>query len=249
MSASFPSAVDGSPPDVLVIGAGLAGSELAFRLAQQGHRVQLVTQSLDSVGALYSGLDGVHFPPGSKLAGVQRALPAGATAWDFHRSLKERLEHAHDVRLLQSLVTALRFEAGLWQAQTWEGPRLVAPRVVLACGAFLQARLRIGNTTERAGRLSEVAYDELYRDLVQQGLGFETLQRRCYPSGNENNEEGAYVVSFSAISAASMSGLSVVGYQNLYAIGQVLASTESAADAVTQATLLAQVFGKRKAQA
>lgn len=242
MSAS--STVDAAH-DVLVIGAGLAGSELAFRLAQQGHRVQLVTQSLDSVAALYGDLSSVYFPADSKLARIQSALPEGATPWDFHRSVKERLEHAHDVHLLQSLVTRLDFVEGGWEAQTWEGPRLRATRVVLACGAFLQARLRIGNTTERAGRLSEVAYDDLYNDLVRHGVAFETLQRRCFPSGSEDNEEGAYVVSFSAISANSMTGLLVSGHQNLFAIGQVLATTENATDVLMQARLLAQVFGKR----
>ena len=46
---------------------------------------------------------------------------------------------------------------------------------VLCVGSFLQARLTIGTLTETAGRLSEMAYDDLYDDLTARGFTFSDL--------------------------------------------------------------------------
>ncbi|MDO4262708.1 MAG: FAD-dependent oxidoreductase, partial [Deinococcus sp.] len=79
--------------DVAVIGAGLAGSELALRLAGAGQDVLLVTQALDHVGNLYAPtLAGADFPADSRLGELAAELPPGADSWTFHRLLKARVE-------------------------------------------------------------------------------------------------------------------------------------------------------------
>jgi tRNA U34 5-carboxymethylaminomethyl modifying enzyme MnmG/GidA len=44
--------------------------------------------------------------------------------------------------------------------------------VALCVGTFLRARLALGTLREGAGRLSEMAYDDLYDDLVARGVAF-----------------------------------------------------------------------------
>lgn len=58
---------------------------------------------------------------------------------------------------------------------TWEGVARRAPLTALCVGSFLHARLTIGTLTETAGRLSEMAYDDLYDDLTARGFTFDDL--------------------------------------------------------------------------
>ncbi|RDI95192.1 FAD-binding protein [Meiothermus sp. QL-1] len=155
--------------DVLIVGAGFAGSEAAYALAQKGMRVGLLTTSLDSV---YLPFTPVYppFPAGSLLAEVGEA---GLKGWALHSRAKYRLENHPRIHLLQLSVTQLWLEG--WRVvgvRTWEGPSKSAPRVVLAVGSFLSPRLYIGDVAEEAGRLSEVAYPDLYQHLLELGFAF-----------------------------------------------------------------------------
>ncbi|MFC4638808.1 FAD-dependent oxidoreductase [Deinococcus hohokamensis] len=157
--------------DVAVVGAGLAGTELAWRLARAGQDVLLVSQALDHLGNLYQPtLDGVTFPPASLPAAVAAGMAPDTDGWTFHRRLKAEVEATSGIHLLQSTVTALDEEDAEVVLSTWEGPKLRAGTVVLAVGAFLKGRLLIGDTMEEAGRLSEVAYDFLADDLIASGV-------------------------------------------------------------------------------
>lgn len=157
--------------DVAVVGAGLAGTELAWHLARAGWDVLLVTQALDHLGNLYQPTtQGVTFPPGSVFALVQARVAPDTDGWTFHRQLKAEIEATSGIHLLQSTVTALDETPGRVTLSTWEGPALHARTAVLAVGAFLKGRLLIGDTMEEAGRLSEVSYDFLADDLARSGL-------------------------------------------------------------------------------
>ncbi|WP_092263773.1 FAD-dependent oxidoreductase [Deinococcus reticulitermitis] len=157
--------------DVAVVGAGLAGTELAWRLARSGRDVLLVTQALDSLGNLYQPtVAGAGFPAGSVFARIRDRLAPELDGWTFHRQLKAEMEGEAGIHLLQSTVTALDEAEHHVTLSTWEGPALRARRVVLAVGAFLKGRLLIGDTLEEAGRLSEVAYDFLADDLAAAGV-------------------------------------------------------------------------------
>ncbi|MHA0033962.1 FAD-dependent oxidoreductase [Deinococcus sp. PESE-13] len=162
--------------DVAVVGAGLAGTELAWRLARAGQDVLLVSQALDSLGNLYQPtVAGADFPPGSVFAQVAAEMAPDVDGWTFHRLLKAEIEATSGIHLLQSCVTALDEteldeEGTQVVLSTWEGPQLHARTVVLAVGSFLKGRLLIGDTMEDAGRLSEVAYDFLADDLILSGV-------------------------------------------------------------------------------
>lgn len=222
--------------DVAVIGAGLAGSELALRLAHAGQDVLLVTQALDHVGNLYAPtLSGADFPPQSLLGALAASLPADADGWTFHRSLKAELEGTDGLHLLQSTVTALDEEDGLVQLSTWEGPLLKARRAVLAVGAFLKGRLLVGDTLEDAGRLSEVAYDFLADDLARSGI---------YLTGAAQEAaavEGAppYEVRFLTLAESELDGFRVSRLDYIYALGRCTPHSDSYRRVLEDAAALA----------
>jgi tRNA U34 5-carboxymethylaminomethyl modifying enzyme MnmG/GidA len=158
---------------VLIVGAGFSGAEAAFRLASQGVRVGLLTQSLDSVMMPFLPPK-PPFPKGSLL---ERAYdPKDPHPWAFHARAKYLLEGERNLHLFQATATGLLPEGErVVGVRTWEGPPALADRVVLAVGSFLGARLLIGEVEEEAGRLSEASYPDLLEDLLS--LGFRFVER------------------------------------------------------------------------
>ena len=212
----FSSAVPRSLPqpghlyDVAVVGAGLAGSELAWRLARCGRDVLLVTQSLDSLGNLFG--EGSEFPAGTLFAA---ARAAGHSAWARHREVKRALEATPGIHLLQSCVSGLEVGAP-HLLSTWEGPDLSANTVVLAAGSFLGARLKVGRSEEEAGRLGEVAYDFLWKDLAARGVKFEARQDTA------PGEAGGlpYQVGYRTLAPGELDGFRLARWQGVYALGR-----------------------------
>lgn len=165
--------------DLVVVGGGIAGCETAREAARGGLDTLLVTTSLDTI---YNGVGDsapLDAPAGSLMAELVPALsgPGGAVRWyDLHRAVKYELETEPRLHLLQSTVSGLLERGGVVEGvATWEGVDRLASRTVLALGSFAGARLTIGSSSEAAGRLSEMAYDDLYHDLVRRGFLFEEL--------------------------------------------------------------------------
>jgi tRNA U34 5-carboxymethylaminomethyl modifying enzyme MnmG/GidA len=167
-------------PAVIVVGGGVTGSEAAWRLARAGVATLLVTTSLDTIATLPS--DGWSFdpPPGGLLAALADEARRGSrwSARALHRGVKRDLEREPALHVLQSTVVDLRLDqAGRVDGVvTWEGVERAAPRVALCLGSFLGARLRVGDTIERAGRLSELADDALFERLTSLGVRFVTRE-------------------------------------------------------------------------
>lgn len=205
--------------DVAVVGAGLAGTELAWRLARAGADVLLVSQALDHLGNLYAPtIDGADFPDGSVFAQIRDQLAPDTDGWSFHRQLKAEIEGTSGIHLLQSTVTELDEAEDGVALSTWEGPKLHARQVVLAVGAFLKGRLLIGDSMEEAGRLSEVAYDFLADDLARSGV---------FLIGSEATAaavEGAppYDVRFLTPAPGELGGFQLTRFDRVRAVGRVL---------------------------
>ena len=226
--------------DVAVVGAGLAGCELAYRLAQGGLDVLLVSQALDHLGNLYAPtVAGADFPAGSLYAEVAAQLAPQTDGWVFHRALKARLENTTGIHLLQSCVTALDEiesgeDAGVLTLSTWEGPPLRSRRVALAVGAFLKARLLVGSGMEDAGRLSEVAYDFLADDLAAHGLWLQPTERAAQGTDPE------YEVRFLTVPANELDSFALRRLDAVYALGQMTAGQHSYASVLHDAAALAE---------
>lgn len=169
--------------DLIVVGAGIGGSEAALACARAGLNVLLVTTSLDTVYNLVGEAAPLTPPPGTlmaELCGV--AETRQVVTFELHRRAKTALEHHSRLHLLQSSVSGLIAEKGrVVGVSTWEGVDRFAPRVVLCAGSFLRARLLVGDLTETSGRLSEMAYDDLYDDLVERGFAFEETRLEAPP--------------------------------------------------------------------
>ncbi|CAM3283833.1 FAD-dependent oxidoreductase [Deinococcus saxicola] len=205
--------------NVAVVGAGLAGTELAWRLARAGADVLLVSQALDHLGNLYAPtIDAADFPPGSVFALIRDRIAPDTDGWTFHRQLKAEIEGTSGIHLLQSTVTELDETGDGVVLSTWEGPKLHARQVVLAVGAFLKGRLLIGDSMEEAGRLSEVAYDFLADDLARSGV---------FLIGSEATAaavEGAppYDVRFLTPAPGELDGFQLTRFDRVRAVGRVL---------------------------
>lgn len=174
--------------DVIVIGAGIAGCEAGYACARAGLDTLLVTTSLDTV---YNAVgDAVRLEPFDdtlmRTLWEEHADSGGRVATSrLHRAAKYALERQDGLHLLQSNVTGLRMDerGRVDGVETWEGvPRYGSP-VALCVGSFLQARLTMGSLTEAAGRLSEMAYDELYLDLESRGVPFRNAVLSADPAG------------------------------------------------------------------
>jgi tRNA U34 5-carboxymethylaminomethyl modifying enzyme MnmG/GidA len=161
--------------DVLVVGGGAAGCELAWGLARRGIPTTLLTTSLDTLYALPADAWPGRPPPGTLWAEVAAEVEDGEgrqRAGPLRRAAKRELERMPSLRVVQSnTVGLLRTEGGdVVGVRTWEGPTVRAALTVLAVGSFLGARLTLGPVVEHAGRLSEMAYDDLRDDLRDAGL-------------------------------------------------------------------------------
>ena len=163
--------------DLIVIGAGLTGSEAALKVARAGLSVLLVTISLDTVYNLVGAAAALTPPEGTLLAELCGGTQTQTVeTFELHRRAKGALEREPNLHLLQSSVMGLRVQNGqVIGVSTWEGVDRTASRVALCVGSFLRARLKVGTLTETAGRLSEMAYDDLYDNLVELKFTFEDV--------------------------------------------------------------------------
>ncbi|HET8986361.1 MAG TPA: FAD-dependent oxidoreductase [Trueperaceae bacterium] len=177
-----------SAADVLIVGAGIAGCEAAWRCAHAGLTAVLVTTNLDTVYNLASPAAHLQPPADSLMERVVRDIAPsreGIRSWDLHRGAKYALEATPAIHLLQSTVSDLLLDerGAVIGASTWEGIDRRAGATALCVGSFLRARLHAGEVTETHGRLSEMAYDDLYERLVELGFEFVPVSFTGEPFG------------------------------------------------------------------
>jgi tRNA uridine 5-carboxymethylaminomethyl modification enzyme len=186
--------------DVIVIGAGHAGTEAAVAAARLGCSVAIVTSALETIGQMscnpaiggvakgtvvreVDAMGGI-MARATDLAMIQFRMlnrGKGAAVWApraqcdrglYRRAVRSLLEAHPRLRTIQGTVARLIIDDGIVNGvETLEGRRFGARSVVLTTGTFLRGRLHIGTTTRIAGgRAGESSTVDLAEQLERAGL-------------------------------------------------------------------------------
>jgi tRNA uridine 5-carboxymethylaminomethyl modification enzyme len=186
--------------DVLVVGAGHAGTEAAVAASRRGARTGLITSALETIGQMscnpaiggvakgtvvreVDALGGI-MARATDLAAIQFRMlnrSKGPAVWApraqcdrglYRRAVRTLLEQHESLRTIQGTVARLLFDAGaVVGVETLEGRRFGAQAVVITTGTFLRGRIHIGTTTSLAGgRAGEGSATHLAEQLEQAGL-------------------------------------------------------------------------------
>jgi glucose-inhibited division protein A len=179
---------------VIVIGAGHAGTEAALAAARLGLRTLLLTQSIETLGQmscnpaiggigkghLVKEIDalggvmgqaidqaGIQFRRlnGSKGAAV-RATRAQADRSLYKQAIRHRLEMQTNLSIFQQSVDDLILEdQRVVGVVTQMGLKFYAPAVVMTVGTFLGGKIHIGQTHYEGGRAGDPPANALARRL------------------------------------------------------------------------------------
>ena len=185
--------------DVIVIGGGHAGTEAALAAARLGARTLLITQSLETLGAMscnpaIGGIGKGHLvreidalggamARAADAAGIQfrtlnaskgpavRATRAQADRQLYRQAIRMRLENQPNLRLFQQEVADLLLEGGrVCGIVTVSGITFEAPTVVLTVGTFLGGRIHVGLQNAPGGRAGDAPSNRLASRLRELAL-------------------------------------------------------------------------------
>jgi tRNA uridine 5-carboxymethylaminomethyl modification enzyme len=186
--------------DVIVVGAGHAGTEAAVAAARVGARVGLITSALETIGQMscnpaiggvakgtvvreVDALGGV-MARATDLATVQFRMlnrGKGPAVWApraqcdrglYRRAVRSLIEAQPRVQPVQGTVARLILSGGrVAGVETLEGRRFEARAVIITTGTFLRGRIHIGTTTQiSGGRAGDAAATHLAEQLEEAGL-------------------------------------------------------------------------------
>jgi tRNA uridine 5-carboxymethylaminomethyl modification enzyme len=167
--------------DVLVIGAGHAGTEAAVAAARRGARVGVVTSALETIGQMscnpaiggvakgtvvreVDALGGI-MGRATDMAAIQFRMlnrSKGPAVWApraqcdrglYRRAVRQLIEAQPGLRTIQGTVARLVLgsDGRVGGIETLEGRRFGARAVVVTTGTFLRGRIHIGTDTKVSG--------------------------------------------------------------------------------------------------
>jgi tRNA uridine 5-carboxymethylaminomethyl modification enzyme len=185
--------------DVIVIGGGHAGTEAALAAARMGAHTLLITQSIETLGAMscnpaVGGIGKGHLvreidalggamARATDRAGIQfrtlnaskgpavRATRAQADRLLYRAAIRALLENQPNLKLFQQEVADLILEGTqVSGVVTASGIRLAAAAVVLTAGTFLGGRIHVGLDNLAGGRAGDAPSNRLAARLRELAL-------------------------------------------------------------------------------
>ncbi|MBO3092577.1 tRNA uridine-5-carboxymethylaminomethyl(34) synthesis enzyme MnmG [Schleiferilactobacillus harbinensis] len=201
--------------DVIVVGAGHAGSEAALAAARMGQKTMLITLNLEmvafmpcnpSVGGPAKGIvvrevDALGGQMGKNIDATYiqmrmlntgkgpavRALRAQADKNAYHRVMKDTLENTPNLTLRQGMATDLIVEDGECRGVvTNTGARYRAKSVVLTAGTSSRGKIIIGELMYSSGPNNSIPSIELSENLEKLGFKLHRFKTGTPPRVNGN---------------------------------------------------------------
>ena len=196
--------------DCIVVGGGHAGTEAALAAARLGCRTLLLTQNIETLGAMscnpaIGGIGkghlakevdalggamaraidraGIHFRILNASKGpAVRATRAQADRALYKRAIRELLDEQPNLTLLQQNADGLLLDGvRLRGVVTQTGIKIAARTVVLTVGTFLDGKIHVGQVNYSGGRAGDPASIGLARGLRDLGLAVGRLKTGTPP--------------------------------------------------------------------